>query len=51
MHVWKWPLVMAGLTVFGLLAALLGQDEAWWIVSWSALSVPLVVVAYRWLRS
>lgn len=42
---------MAGLTLFGLLAALLGQTEGWWIVSWIALSIPLAVIALRWARS
>lgn len=42
---------MAALTIFGLLAALLGQTEGWWIVSWIALSIPLGVIAVRWARS
>ena len=45
MRVWKWPIVLSALTIFGLLAALLGQDEAWWIASWIALGVPLLVIA------
>jgi hypothetical protein len=50
-RVWRWPVALAALTVFGLLAALLGQDEAWWIVSWIALGVPLAVVAWALLRA
>ena len=45
MRVWKWPLVLATLTLFGLLAALLGQTEGWWIVSWLCLAVPLLAIA------
>jgi len=39
------------LTVFGLLAALLGHDAVWWGVSWAALGVPLVVILACLLRS
>ena len=45
MRIWKWPIVLSALTIFGLLAALLGQDEAWWIASWIALGIPLLVIA------
>jgi hypothetical protein len=45
-----WPIVLAALTVLGLLAALLGQDEAWWIVSWLALGTPLAVIGRALLR-
>ena len=44
-QVWRWPMVLAALTVFGLLSALLGQGGVWWALSWIALSIPLVVVA------
>ncbi len=39
--VWGWPLALAVLTLFGLLAALLGQEGAWLWLSWSALGVPV----------
>ena len=41
--VWRWPLVLAGLTLFGLLSALLGEGGVWWALSWAALAVPLVL--------
>ncbi len=36
-RVWRWPVLMAGLSLFGLLSALLGQGGVWWILSWIAL--------------
>jgi len=42
--IWGMPLVLAVLTVFGLLAALIGTG-AWHWVAWLALTVPLVVAA------
>lgn len=50
-RIWKWPLILAALTVFGLLAALLGQAAIWWAASWAALATPLVVVLVCVLRS
>lgn len=50
-RIWKWPVALAGLTLLGLLAALLEQDDAWRIVSWIALGIPLIVVAACVLRS
>jgi uncharacterized membrane protein len=47
--VWRAPLVILVLTVFGLLAALLGT-EAWHWASWAALAVPLIVILYYTLR-
>ncbi len=49
-HVWRWPLLLAVLTVFGLFAALLGQHGAWLWISWVALAVPLAaaMVAPVW---
>jgi Zn-dependent protease len=39
------PILLAALTVFGLLAALLG--EGWWhALAWLALSIPLVSIAW-----
>jgi hypothetical protein len=29
--IWRWPVVLAILTVFGLLSALLGQGGLWWM--------------------
>jgi len=50
-RIWRWPLLLAALTIFGLLAALLGQDEGWWIVSWIALGMPLAAVALALIRA
>lgn len=44
--VWRWPLVLAAVTVFGLLAALLGEHGIWLILSWLSLATPLVVIGY-----
>ncbi|HTQ36401.1 MAG TPA: hypothetical protein VMH77_05135 [Steroidobacteraceae bacterium] len=42
LHVWAVPLGLAAMTVFGLLAALLGTG--WWHgTAWLALSMPVVV--------
>ena len=41
---WRWPLVMACLTLFGLLSALLGEGGLWWLLSWVTLSAPLLVI-------
>ena len=44
--VWRWPLVLAGLTLFGLLSALLGEGGLWWVLSWIALALPLLVIVF-----
>jgi hypothetical protein len=50
-RIWRWPVVLAGLTLFGLLSALLGQSGVWWGLSWIALTIPLVVIAaWTWPR-
>ena len=43
--VWRWPLLLAALTIFGLLSALLGEEGVWRVLSWLALATPLVVIA------
>jgi hypothetical protein len=44
------PVLIAVLTVFGLLAALLGEGR-WHALAWLALSIPLVAIAWNvWLR-
>ena len=42
--IWRWPIVLAVLTVAGLLAALLGQRGAWLPICWTLLAIPLVVI-------
>lgn len=50
-QLWGWPLVMAILTIFGLLAALTGTGVWHWL-SWIALSVPVVtMVVFLFRRS
>jgi len=44
-QLWGWPLVLAGLTVFGLLAALTGTGIWHWL-SWITLSVPVVTIVF-----
>jgi hypothetical protein len=38
------PLALGALTVFGLLAALLGQGDLWRYLSWAALTTPIGVI-------
>ena len=41
---WLWPIVLAVVTVCGLLAALVGEGGIWWALSWLMLAVPLLVI-------
>ncbi|MFD2571758.1 hypothetical protein ACFSUS_14020 [Spirosoma soli] len=44
-HVWTIPLILTGLSLLGLLAALIGDD--WWhVLSWISLGIPLVVIGW-----
>jgi hypothetical protein len=43
---WLRPIVFAVVTVFGLLAALIGEGGIWWALSWLMLAVPLVMIVY-----
>lgn len=45
-HVWRWPMALAALSVFGLLSALLGQEGVWWVLSWIALVIPVGVILF-----
>ncbi len=45
-RVWRWPLMLAALTMFGLLSALLGQHGVWHWLSWIALATPLAVILH-----
>jgi len=49
MHVWRWPIVIGLLSVFGLIAALVA-DGLGDVVSWIALGVPVAVSAWFGLR-
>ncbi len=46
---WGWPLGLALLTAFGLVSALLGEGGIWWVMSWIALGVPLLVALWHML--
>lgn len=47
---WLWPMVLAASTVVGLIAALLGEGGAWWVVSWIGVAAPLLVAAWKIVR-
>ncbi|MBS0222740.1 MAG: hypothetical protein JSR91_18585 [Proteobacteria bacterium] len=49
-RIWTWPLVLALLTMIGLLSALLGEGGVWWALSWLALAAPLLVIAVCLLK-
>jgi hypothetical protein len=50
-RVWRWPLMLATVTLFGLFSALLGDGGIWWLLSWTALATPLLTIAVcLWLR-
>ena len=49
-QLWGWPVLLAGLSIFGLLSALLGQGDVWWVLSWAALTTPLAVILRHVLR-
>ena len=49
-RIWEVPLLLAVLTVAGLVSALFG-DDLWDALSWLTLAVPLVVAAWAiWIR-
>ena len=41
--IWRWPALLAAMSLFGLSSALLGQTGLWLPLSWIALASPLVV--------
>ncbi len=43
-EIWRWPVVLAVLTICGLLFALLGQRGIWLVLSWIALALPLLLI-------
>ena len=47
--IFRWPLALALLSLFGLLSALIG-DEVYDLLSWLTLGVPLLLVAVVWIR-
>jgi hypothetical protein len=49
-QIFRTPLAIAAITVFGLLSALLG-DGVWDAVSWIALAAPVGITAHHLCRS
>ncbi len=49
--IWRWPVLLAALSMSGLLAALIGQTGIWLPLSWIALTIPLAVAAICIVRS
>ncbi len=49
-RIWAWPVVLAALSLFGLLSALLGQGGIWWLLSWIALGIPLFAIFFHLYR-
>jgi hypothetical protein len=47
--IWRWPVLLALLSLFGLVAALLA-DGPWNTLSWLALAVPVALCAWFGLR-
>jgi hypothetical protein len=43
-EIWRWPAVLAIMTICGLLCALLGQTGVWLVLSWFALAFPLLLI-------
>jgi hypothetical protein len=50
-RIWRWPLAIALLSVFGLLSALLGDGGIWWLFCWIALALPLGLIGWFVARS
>ena len=49
--VWRWPIALGALTVFGLFSALLGQKGLWLVLSWISLSIPFIVTVVCLLQA
>ncbi|MBE1161711.1 hypothetical protein [Dyella acidiphila] len=49
-RIWGVPTILAVLTVWGLLSALLGDRLLWKVIAWIALLIPVVVAAWCSLR-
>jgi len=46
---WGMPILLASLSIFGLVAALLG-DGIWNLLGWSSLSVPLLLITKHYYK-
>ena len=49
-QIWRWPIILVVLMALGLLSALLGQGGVWWVLSWIAMVIPLLVIAASWQK-
>ena len=47
--IFRWPLLLAVLSLFGLISALVG-DQVYDLLSWLSLGVPLVLLGVVWAR-
>jgi hypothetical protein len=47
---WTAPLLLAIISLLGLLSALLGEEQTWKIVAWMALSVPVLTTIWFCFR-
>ena len=47
---WAIPALLALVTLFGLLAALVGEGGIWWPLSWVTLAVPCMCSGYYLVR-
>ncbi len=47
--IFRWPLLLAALSLFGLIAALVG-DEWYNLMSWISLGIPLLLLGVVWGR-
>ncbi|WP_061029471.1 hypothetical protein [Bradyrhizobium sp. CCH5-F6] len=47
---WTIPALLALVTLFGLLAALIGEGGIWWPLSWATLTVPCACSVYYLVR-
>jgi len=47
--IFRWPLALALLSLFGLVSALVG-DELYDLLSWLSLGIPLLLIGVVWAR-
>ncbi len=47
--IFRWPLLLAVLSLFGLISALVG-DEVYDLLSWLSLGIPLALLGWVWWR-
>lgn len=47
--IFRWPLLLAVLSLFGLISALVG-DDLYNLLSWVSLGIPLLLLGVVWVR-